>query len=104
VQKEILELPSSSSPDTEYTLESSFIGSGTKAGSSLARVGIGATAGTPATKEAMQGHLEQVRLLIIGMEKRLSVREEALNKAIARAEGEGKRFEDLGQSVVPTRA
>jgi hypothetical protein len=37
--------------------------------------------------------IEQVRMLILGMEQRLQVREEKLIKTVERAEDEGRRFE-----------
>ena len=39
--------------------------------------------------------IEQVRMLILGMEQRLQVREEKLIKTVERAEDEGRRFEAL---------
>ncbi|KAI0029492.1 hypothetical protein K488DRAFT_56224 [Vararia minispora EC-137] len=60
-------------------------------------------AGPTPPKEDMHTHLEQIRLLILGMEKRLSSREDALNQVIARAEGESQRFEELGQGASAVR-
>lgn len=42
-------------------------------------------------------HIEQVRLLILGMEQRLQSREDKLVKTIQRAEAEGARFEQNKQ-------
>jgi len=53
--------------------------------------------------EATHAHLEQVRLLILGMEQRLLAREEVLNKTIERAETEGGRFEEMGRNVVSAK-
>lgn len=44
--------------------------------------------------------IEQVRMLILGMEQRLQVREEKLNKTVERAEDEGRRFEALRSEMV----
>ena len=51
-------------------------------------------------KEANKSYIEQVRLLIIGMEQRLQDREERLLKNIERAEAEGKRFEDAKKHII----
>jgi hypothetical protein len=40
-------------------------------------------------------HIEQVRMLVLGMEQRLQLREDKLIKTVERAEKEGKRFEEL---------
>ncbi|KAF7309926.1 hypothetical protein MIND_00364900 [Mycena indigotica] len=45
--------------------------------------------------QATLAHIEQVRLLIMGMEQRLQTREEKLVKSVQRAESEGRRFEEL---------
>ena len=44
-------------------------------------------------RQAQIAHLEQIRLLILGMEQRLEVREEKLVKAVEQAENEGKKYE-----------
>jgi len=44
-------------------------------------------------------HIEQVRLLILGMEQRLQTREEKLVKTLERAEGEGRRFDELRKEI-----
>jgi hypothetical protein len=46
--------------------------------------------------------IEQVRMLVLGMEQRLQVREEKLVKTVERAEGEGRRFEALRSEMVGT--
>ncbi|KII93008.1 hypothetical protein PLICRDRAFT_99923 [Plicaturopsis crispa FD-325 SS-3] len=56
-----------------------------------------ASSGAP---EASQVHVEQVRLLILGMEQRLQAREEKLVKSVQRAEAEGARFEEMRKEVV----
>jgi hypothetical protein len=47
----------------------------------------------------MHAHVQQVRLLILGMEQRLQTREEKLTKTIERAESEGRRFEEVRQEL-----
>lgn len=37
--------------------------------------------------------IEQIRMLVLGMDQRLDAREERLAKTLERAENEGKRFE-----------
>jgi len=46
--------------------------------------------------------IEQIRMLILGMEQRLQVREEKLVKTMERAEDEGRRFESLRSEIVGT--
>jgi len=46
--------------------------------------------------------IEQLRLLILGMEQRLQMREEKLVKTVERAEDEGRRFEVLRSEVDST--
>ncbi|KAJ7165333.1 hypothetical protein C8R46DRAFT_987682 [Mycena filopes] len=46
-------------------------------------------------QQATLAHIEQVRMLIMGMEQRLQTREDKLVKSVERAEGEGRRFEQL---------
>ncbi|PCH34351.1 hypothetical protein WOLCODRAFT_135665 [Wolfiporia cocos MD-104 SS10] len=55
-----------------------------------------------ASPDATLAHLEQVRLLILGMEQRLQTREDKLQKAIQRAETEGARFEERSKQVLAT--
>jgi hypothetical protein len=52
------------------------------------------------SNEATLSHIEQVRLLILGMEQRLQVREEKLVKTVERAEREGGRFEEMRKEVM----
>ena len=54
--------------------------------------------------EATQAQLEQVRLLILGMEQRLSAREGVLNQVIQRAETESGRFDEMGRSAVSAKS
>jgi hypothetical protein len=46
--------------------------------------------------------IEQIRMLILGMEQRLQVREEKLVKTVEKAEDEGRRFEVLRSEIVGT--
>lgn len=57
----------------------------------------------PTTTEATLAQIEQVRLLVLGMEQRLQSREESLTQIIQRAEGEGVRFEELRKSALATK-
>ncbi|KAF9528147.1 hypothetical protein CPB83DRAFT_907075 [Crepidotus variabilis] len=50
-------------------------------------------------RAAQRAHLEQLRMLILGMEQRLEVREEKLVKVVEKAEAEGKRYEAAAASV-----
>jgi len=54
---------------------------------------------SPSSAET-QARIEQVRLLIMGMEQRLQIREEKLVKGIDRAEAESSRFEELRKQVL----
>jgi hypothetical protein len=48
-----------------------------------------------ASAEATMAHVEQVRLLVLGMEERLRTREEKLVKTMEKADQESHRFEVL---------
>ncbi|KAJ7236872.1 hypothetical protein B0H12DRAFT_1204452 [Mycena haematopus] len=50
-------------------------------------------------QQATLAHIEQVRMLIMGMEQRLQTREEKLVKSVERAENEGRRFEELRSEI-----
>ncbi|KAF7342167.1 hypothetical protein MVEN_01804500 [Mycena venus] len=50
-------------------------------------------------QQATLAHIEQVRMLIMGMEQRLQTREEKLVKSVERAESEGRRFEELRSEI-----
>ncbi|KAH9950971.1 hypothetical protein B0H21DRAFT_720629 [Amylocystis lapponica] len=52
--------------------------------------------------DATMGHLEQVRMLVLGMEQRLQSREDKLRKTIDRAQAEGSRFEEMRHQVLST--
>jgi hypothetical protein len=51
------------------------------------------------TSGATRAHIEQVRLLILGMEQRLEAREAKLARTVERAEKEGKRFEEMHKGI-----
>lgn len=53
--------------------------------------------------EATTSHVEQVRLLILGMEERLRTREEKLVKTIEKADQESHRFEVLRNEALPAK-
>ncbi len=53
-------------------------------------------------QQATLAHIEQVRMLIMGMEQRLHTREEKLVKSVERAESEGRRFEELRSEIANT--
>ncbi|KDR86001.1 hypothetical protein GALMADRAFT_85214 [Galerina marginata CBS 339.88] len=46
-----------------------------------------------AQRQAALAQIEQVRLLILGIDQKLDMREEKLTKMVERAEGEGRRYE-----------
>ncbi|KAJ7768579.1 hypothetical protein DFH07DRAFT_807319 [Mycena maculata] len=50
-------------------------------------------------QHATLAHIEQVRMLIMGMEQRLQTREDKLAKSVERAEGEGRRFDELRREI-----
>ncbi|KAF8145966.1 hypothetical protein K438DRAFT_1629068 [Mycena galopus ATCC 62051] len=50
-------------------------------------------------QQATLAHIEQVRMLIMGMEQRLQTREEKVVKSVERAESEGRRFEELRREI-----
>jgi len=54
------------------------------------------------TAETTLAHIEQVRMLILGMEQRLQTREDKLMKTIECAETEGARFEHSKQVLSAT--
>ncbi|KAJ7080972.1 hypothetical protein B0H15DRAFT_855724 [Mycena belliarum] len=54
---------------------------------------------TAAQQHATLAHIEQVRMLIMGMEQRLQTREDKLIKSVERAESEGRRFEGLRSEI-----
>ena len=56
----------------------------------------------PASPEAAMAQVEKVRLLILGMEERLQMREERLMQNIKKAEAEGIKFEEHRKQVMTT--
>ncbi|KAJ7737364.1 hypothetical protein B0H16DRAFT_1379662 [Mycena metata] len=50
-------------------------------------------------QQATLAHIEQVRMLIMGMEQRLQTREDKLVKSVERAENEGRRYEQLRSEI-----
>jgi hypothetical protein len=54
--------------------------------------------------EATLAQVEQVRLLVLGMEERLRVREEKLVKTMEKADQESHRFETLRKDVLPAKS
>lgn len=62
--------------------------------------------GNPSQKaslEATMSHVEQVRLLVLGMEERLRTREEKLVKTMEKADQESHRFEVLRKDALPAK-
>ncbi|EKM56717.1 uncharacterized protein PHACADRAFT_254001 [Phanerochaete carnosa HHB-10118-sp] len=55
---------------------------------------------SPSDAQPSKAFVEQVRLLVLGMEQRLQNREEKLMKSIEKAEAEGAKFEELKRHVV----
>ncbi|KAI0334022.1 hypothetical protein GY45DRAFT_1270772 [Cubamyces sp. BRFM 1775] len=58
--------------------------------------------GEGANAEATMAYLEQVRLMILGMEQRLQSREDKLVKHIERAEAEGARYDEVRKQTLAT--
>jgi len=50
--------------------------------------------------EATIAHIEQVKLMILGMDQRLETREAEIGANIKRAQGESSRFEDMRKQVL----
>ncbi|KAM5539968.1 hypothetical protein V8D89_006471 [Ganoderma adspersum] len=67
--------------------------------------GPAASGGAPSDKasvEATKAYVEQMRLMILGMEQRMQSREDKLAKHIERAEAEGARFEEVRRQALAT--
>ncbi|KAI0253202.1 hypothetical protein BJV78DRAFT_1194919 [Lactifluus subvellereus] len=61
--------------------------------------------GTPKVSvEETMAQVEQVRLLVLGMEERLRAREDKLVKTMEKADQEGHRFEVLRKDLVPSKS
>lgn len=58
--------------------------------------------GKSSDAESAKAYVEQVRLLILGMEQRLKTREEKLAKAVEAAEVEGGRYEEARRQSLAT--
>lgn len=58
---------------------------------------------TQASAEATRAQVEQIRLLVLGMEQRMQEREEKLSKTIERAETQEIKCEELRKEVLPTK-
>ncbi|KAG6335012.1 hypothetical protein ID866_4079 [Astraeus odoratus] len=74
--------------------------------SSPAAEPAGGEAGTPPTQasvEATRSQIEQIRLLVLGMEQRMQEREEKLNRTIERAEAQEIKCEALRKEVLPPK-
>lgn len=56
--------------------------------------GVEAPQEKDASRAAALAQIEQVRMLILGMDQRLDMREERLSKTLHNAEDESKRFEE----------
>lgn len=57
-----------------------------------------------ASVEATLAHVEQVRLLVLGMEERLRTREEKLAKTVEKADQESHRFEVLSKDALRAKS
>lgn len=56
-----------------------------------------------ATNEATLAQMEQVRLLVLGLDQRMQAREGSLVQIIQRAEGEVAKFEELRKTVLAAK-
>ncbi|KAI0789568.1 hypothetical protein C8Q75DRAFT_766346 [Abortiporus biennis] len=54
------------------------------------------------SNEETLAQIEQIRLLVLGMEQRLQTREQKLTKAIERAEAESSKFETMRKQATPS--
>ncbi|EGO05430.1 hypothetical protein SERLA73DRAFT_83108 [Serpula lacrymans var. lacrymans S7.3] len=53
-----------------------------------------------ASHESTMAYMDQIRMLILGMEKQIQTREETLTKTIERAEGEKTKYENIRKEVL----
>lgn len=60
-------------------------------------------AASQASIEATLSQMEQIRLLVLGMEQRMQEREQKLTKTIERAEVQEVKCETLRKEVLPTK-
>jgi hypothetical protein len=80
-------------------------GHGHRSTSSITSLASPPPASAPAQSAAeAAAHVEQVRLLVLGMEQRLQEREERLQRSIERAQEEGQRFEQMRREVLSAPA
>ncbi|KAF9461924.1 hypothetical protein BDZ94DRAFT_768687 [Collybia nuda] len=54
----------------------------------------------PQQQQATLAHVEQIRMLVLGMEQRLQTREEKLAKVIERAENQERKFEEAKKEAI----
>jgi len=64
----------------------------------------GGNLNSKASEEARMAHVEQVRLLVLGMEERLRTREEKLVKTMEKADQESHRFEVLSKDALRAKS
>jgi hypothetical protein len=57
-----------------------------------------------ASVETTMAHVEQVRLLVLGMEERLRTREEKLVKTVEKADQESHKFEVLSKDALRAKS
>ena len=58
---------------------------------------------TSSDAEATKAYMEQVRLLVLGMEQRLQAREEKLMKTVENAEAQGAKYDELKRQTVSAK-
>lgn len=61
------------------------------------------SAASQASIDATLSQMEQIRLLVLGMEQRIQDREEKLTKTVERAEAQEVKCEALRKEVLPTK-
>lgn len=91
-----LEIPASSSPLKRPAARRS-VDSGS--GASKPPSGLSPNATTSYTTEETIAYLETVKQLVMGMESRLSEREDKLAQFVSRAEKEGRKFEEISKQL-----
>jgi hypothetical protein len=67
------------------------------------RTSESSTARSSQDAEQRMAHLEQIKMLVLGMDQRLQVREGVLAKSVEKAEKESKRLEGLRQELGSVR-
>ena len=58
---------------------------------------------TQASAEATRAQIEQIRLLILGMEQKMEEREDKLSKTVERAEAQEIKCEELRKQTFPAK-